>query len=1099
VVEHCIACCSMLIVNRVHNQDSRIGGVILSYIRLRRTQTTAAFLTILIGGLALGRYFEIESLHTPMSRFLNMPMGTAFGLLFSGLCLHLLRPGPIAISDARRSFGLTLAVFVLALGIISVFDNYAAVYVGRLVDATPFVGLCLAACGLAMFLSTSSRQSLKIIGHWLNVLSLMTSFYVLLAHLYNAEIYTDMEQFRNVPLSAGIGIFILNIGIFVSMPDTGLAPTVLGRQYGSYVARRILFVMFLVFPLLGWARYTATALGYVSEENGVTVIVFLSTLLLIPIVLGVAKRLNELQSDIASKEQIFRQLVAGTQDYAIVLLDEKGRVRTWNYGAQRLTGYFDHEIIGQTLSLLLPPEQAQTDELAVEINEARAFGKVEKEALRVRKDGSRFWAQISTARLDDDQGNFIGFANITHDVTKRKNAEEEARRSEAKFRTLADSIPQMAWIADQVDGIIWYNQRWFEYTGTKPGEFLGWNWKDLHHPEHSQRVISSFKEALREGQPWKDISPIKSKDGEWRWFLSRANPVRDEEGQVISWFGTNTDITEERNAQAEKEELLREIESKSRLLETVIEQMPAAVVVSDAPSGKLIYANKQLGKIWGLPKSADKVEGYKNLVAFHPNGRQYDGADWPLARAIGHGESVVNENTEILRPDGTHGIIRLNAAPVRNGKGEIVAGVVICEDVTDMQRNQAELLRSKEAAEAANQAKSEFLANMSHEIRTPMNAVIGFSDLLLEENLGRKEQKEYVQRIRTAGAHLIRLIDDILDLSKVDAGYLKIEKLRFSVVDLINGVLDALRSAAESKGIELKLIFVTPIPQVIYTDTARLRQILLNVIGNAVKFTEKGHVHVLLKYDSRENQESEPHLQIEIDDTGIGIVEQAQARLFQLFGQADASVTRKYGGTGLGLLLSRKLTHALGGDLELVRSVPGKGSVFRLTIPTGDVSDVAFIDQPDGVPQHPRVTSISRKIPQLKGARILVAEDAPDNAMLMRIYLQTEGAHVDLATDGFEAIKMAEENDYDVILMDLQMPNLGGLEATRRLRAKNYVKPILALTAHALKNETLRSLDAGCNDHLTKPVDRKQLLEIIKDYAQGGRLHNTSPKPSSSA
>jgi CheY-like chemotaxis protein len=292
---------------------------------------------------------------------------------------------------------------------------------------------------------------------------------------------------------------------------------------------------------------------------------------------------------------------------------------------------------------------------------------------------------------------------------------------------------------------------------------------------------------------------------------------------------------------------------------------------------------------------------------------------------------------------------------------------------------------------------------------------------------------------------------------------------------------------------------VTPIPQVIYTDTARLRQILLNVIGNAVKFTEKGHVHVLLKYDSRENQESEPHLQIEIDDTGIGIVEQAQARLFQLFGQADASVTRKYGGTGLGLLLSRKLTHALGGDLELVRSVPGKGSVFRLTIPTGDVSDVAFIDQPDGVPQHPRVTSISRKIPQLKGARILVAEDAPDNAMLMRIYLQTEGAHVDLATDGFEAIKMAEENDYDVILMDLQMPNLGGLEATRRLRAKNYVKPILALTAHALKNETLRSLDAGCNDHLTKPVDRKQLLEIIKDYAQGGRLHNTSPKPSSSA
>ncbi|MGE0171167.1 MAG: PAS domain S-box protein [Oligoflexales bacterium] len=1036
-------------------------------------------LTMVIGVLAFGSSLGFQSFDIPNSPLLAMGPSAALGLFLLGLSLYLLFAKP-NVSMGKRALGIGAATFVAGSGIMAVMQSYLPLNFGPIANIPFVMAFCFACSGTSLILLNTNTSFTKLLGHWLNILSWVTAYFILLGHL--TDLFVDNEQLRISPF-ATVGLFLVTVGIFSARSDVGLGRIIASRGYGSCIARRILAAIFVLFPLFGWAQHVAVGLGYISRDFGITSLIFLRIVIFVPIVLGIARWLNSLQDEIASREQIFRQLIGGAQDYAIILLDAAGCIRTWNYGAERLSGYSENEIVGKPISILFPPDERKDNQLIAEIAEARSCGKFEKEALRVRKDGSTFWAQISIARLNNERGHFIGFANITHDITKRKVAEDEARRSEAKFRTLADSIPQMAWIADKCGSITWYNQRWFEYTGTKPGEMLGWNWKCLQHPDHIQRTITSFEHALRTGNPWQDTFPLKGRTGEWRWFLSRANPVRDEKGKIISWFGTNTDITDEREAQAEKEELVRELEAKTSLLETIFEQMPTAVIVGESPTGRLIYANKQLDKLWRHPViPTQTIPDYANWVGFHEDGRRYEESEWPLARAIGKGEVVVNEDVEILRGDNSQGIIRLNAAPVKNAKGEIIAGVVICQDVTDVQKSQAELVRSKEAAEAANQAKSEFLANMSHEIRTPMNAVIGFSDLLLEENLSRQEQTEYVQRIRTAGAHLIRLIDDILDLSKVDAGYLKIEKLRFSVVDVINGVFDALRSAAESKGLDLKLVFSSPVPQVIYTDTARLRQILLNVIGNAVKFTERGHVHVRLKFHQKDKLRNDACLLIEVDDSGIGIPPDAQSRLFQLFGQADPSVTRKYGGTGLGLLLSRKLTHALGGELELVKSVPGEGSLFRLTIPTGDVSDVGLIEQPNTLPQCVKVGDKDKEPPQLTGTKILVAEDAPDNAMLMRIYLRTEGAEVDVATDGLEAVRMALKKEYDVILMDLQMPNLGGLEATRRLRSQSYRKPILALTAHALKNEALRSLEAGCDDHLTKPVDRKQLVDIIKRY-----------------
>lgn len=542
---------------------------------------------------------------------------------------------------------------------------------------------------------------------------------------------------------------------------------------------------------------------------------------------------------------------------------------------------------------------------------------------------------------------------------------------------------------------------------------------------------------------------------------------------------------------ARNEELLREIgerlrvekdlASKSGLLQTVLEQIPAAVIVAEAPSGRLLFATKhKLEEIWrrdfAPTETLAQTEGW---VGFHADGRPYAAEEWPLTRALLHGEVVVNEDAYVKRGNGSDGFMRLNAAPVRNEKGEIIAAVAVAEDVTSITRAHVELLKSKNEAEAANQAKSEFLANMSHEIRTPMNAVIGFSDLLMEQDLTDDERADFVQRIRSAGSHLIRLIDDILDISKVDAGHIHLDFQQLSVTELVAGVFDALRAQAERKDLELKLFLATPIPELIWSDLARLRQIMLNLVGNAIKFTDRGFVHVRISFSEGPGASS---IQVTFEDTGIGIPLESQKNLFQLFGQADTSVTRKYGGSGLGLLLSLKLARALGGDLSLQRSAPGIGSSFSLTIPTGDIQNVPFQDQALGT--LPVVASVQkpRRTQQLPGLKVLLAEDQADNVLLMRAFLKPEGVMLDVAHDGLEAIDMASRKDYDLILMDLQMPKLGGLEATRKLRERNYKKPILAVTAHALKYEMLRSLEAGCNDHITKPVNRAKLIETIKRF-----------------
>jgi len=417
-----------------------------------------------------------------------------------------------------------------------------------------------------------------------------------------------------------------------------------------------------------------------------------------------------------------------------------------------------------------------------------------------------------------------------------------------------------------------------------------------------------------------------------------------------------------------------------------------------------------------------------------------------------------------------------STTPIFDENGELIGSIHIAKDVTGHKEIQEQLQKAKEAAEAANVAKSEFLANIRHEIRTPMNSIIGFSDMLADENLNGQQQ-EYVKTIRDSAQNLLSLINDIVDFSKIEAGKLNIEILDCSLGQLLNSIESTMKPKAAEKGLEFKIIEREGLPSQIRCDPIRLSQCLVNLVDNAVKFTKKGHVHLKVFVQQIDNKS---FICFDVKDTGVGIPPGRQAAIFESFTQADGSTTRKYGGTGLGLTITKKLAELLGGRLSLTSEV-GKGTTFSLMIPAGlDVSKQPTLDRSDIAVQANAVEQPNLRL-RFSGS-ILVVEDNPTNQMLIKQLLKKMGFEVTTAEDGNEALQKTLTHSFDMIFMDLQMPNMDGYEATRAMRENGVTIPIVALTASTMSGDEGKCICAGCNDYLSKPINRKELLKTIQKY-----------------
>jgi|GEM_PF-3664363 len=507
---------------------------------------------------------------------------------------------------------------------------------------------------------------------------------------------------------------------------------------------------------------------------------------------------------------------------------------------------------------------------------------------------------------------------------------------------------------------------------------------------------------------------------------------------------------------------------------------PIGIFQTDS-ANRCIYTNEKWSDITGLSADDSLSAGWTNAI--HPQDRVAFLAAW--SRAVGEGREFVHE-CRLTNQGLEASWARCRANAVIGDGGAVVGYVGSLEDISDTKRAELQMQQAKESAEAASRAKSEFLANMSHEIRTPMTAILGYADMLLRPDLSADERGTCVKTIRKNGQHLLNVINDILDISKIEAGRMVVERIVCQPIQIIHEVAALMRGRATEKGLSFEVEFASHMPSIIKTDPTRLRQILMNLTGNAIKFTSKGYVKLRVAVDEISN----PHktlMRFDIIDTGIGISLDQQLKILLPFAQADTSTSRKFGGSGLGLVISSRLTEMLGGAMS-IQSEPGKGSTFSVTIETGSLANVPMIEKPEEVVDMTSHHDSDLATLRLDG-RVLVAEDGLDNQQLIQFYLQDVGLHVDLAGNGRIACDMvaaaADDNrPYDVILLDMQMPELDGYAAAAKLRTAGVNTPIIAITAHAMTGDREKCINAGCTDYITKPLNFPALIRLIKPHVR---------------
>ena len=633
------------------------------------------------------------------------------------------------------------------------------------------------------------------------------------------------------------------------------------------------------------------------------------------------------------------------------------------------------------------------------------------------------------------------------------SAAEHADPSPEDFRNLADALPQLAWIADALGSIFWFNRRWYAFTGATPADMMGGGWSKVHHPDHLARVVERFVAALAIGETWEDTFPLRHHDGEFRWFLSRAEPSRDASGAIVRWFGTNTDVTEERLA----EDTLRRSEERFRTLV----QASVDLIWLASPDGGLIPPLPTWRAYTGQTEAEYEGQGW--IEAVHPDDRARVAEVWAEARRE---RKPYRVEYRLRRRDGEWRFSEARGAPVLTADGTVREWVGVNTDTTVRRQAEDALRDAKEAAERANLAKSQFLANMSHELRTPLSAVIGYSEMLGEEidDLGKPELLADVEKIEASARHLLGLINDVLDLSKIEAGRLTIEAVSFDVATMLEEVAVSTGPLVAKRGNRLELDLGEGLGRM-RSDELKIRQCLLNLVGNAAKFTEAGTITL------RVRRPLPSALVFEVEDTGIGMTSEQVGRLFQRFSQADESTTRQFGGTGLGLSITRAFARRLGGDVT-VASEAGRGSTFRLDLAAEVASDDGTV--PPVEPPAPAVETVADPV----GQRILVVDDDPAARELVARFLKREGFSVTGAADGEAGLTLARALKPHVILLDVEMPKMDGWTVLHALRADPELvdTPVIMIS---VKNEQGLAFALGATDYLTKPIDWDRLKRVM--------------------
>ncbi len=652
-----------------------------------------------------------------------------------------------------------------------------------------------------------------------------------------------------------------------------------------------------------------------------------------------------------------------------------------------------------------------------------------------------------------------GVAVFSREITLRIQAEETLRHSETRYRLVAQVANDAIWDWDLVSDTVEWNdhiQTLFGWPAAEVTADSGW-WTGRIHSEDRARVMDAIHAVIHgDGQAWRDEYRFRCRDGSYAVVDDRASVIRGAEGRPQRMIGAMTDITQRRQAEQalrRSEEHFRALTEKGSDLTTIVDS-----------TGVVRYASPS--HLTALGYRPEDMIGHAAAEFVHPEDMV------TLVRAVGGSIGDAAIEYRFRHADGSWRVLESRVNDLRADPA--VGGMVVnSRDVTDRKRAEAELQRAKEAAEAASRVKSEFVANMSHEIRTPMNGILGMTELALDTALDA-EQREYLETVRASGEWLLTLLNDVLDFSKVEAGRVALDPAEFPLRAMVEETLRILTPRALSKGLSLSWTIDPDVPEGVVGDPGRLRQVLVNLIGNAIKFTPQGDV--TLHVSTASLPESPLVLRFAVRDSGIGIAPGQQAAIFDAFVQADGSASRQFGGTGLGLAICRELVALMGGEIG-VESAPGSGSTFHFTAGFGTARSQVPV----------RATAAPVALPSRLGRlRILLAEDNVVNQRLAVRLLEKRGHSVAVAVNGYDALAALERETFDLVLMDVQMPGMGGLETTAEIRRRERAGgghvhlPIVAMTAHALSGDRERCLGAGMDGYVAKPIQTAVLLAAIE-------------------
>ncbi len=815
-------------------------------------------------------------------------------------------------------------------------------------------------------------------------------------------------------------------------------------------------------------------------------------------------------------------LIAARTDNAVVLTDAQGYTEWINEGFTRLTGYTFQDLKGKKPGAVLQGPGTDTETVRRIGERLRKGEGFSEEILNYGKDGRCYWLAIEVQPIRDANGRITNFMAIETDITERRAAQQrlavqfEVSKVLAESESLADVVPRLL----QAIG---------ENLGWQTGQF----WHILadhlrcldiwHEPSAPVETFIAASRAIEfdcgqglPGRVWATRQPAwiadVTQDSNFPRRLAAASdglhgafafPViaRGELWGVAEFFSRNIEEPDESLLQAFaavgsqigqfiiRREVEEQLQRTSTLQRAILESASYSII-STTPGGTILTFNSAAERLLGY--TPPEMVGKRDLAAIHDPaeiqsraaelsrelGRKVDAGFEALAALAALGKPDEREWT-YLRKDGGRLPVLLSMTALFGEHGQVAGYLGVASDITERKRVAEELLKAKEAAEDASRAKSDFLAMMSHEIRTPMNAVIGMTRLLLDTPLA-PDQAEFARTAAHSGEALVKIIDDILDFSKIEAGeHFHFETEAFSLRDLLDGVTQMLRPRAEAQRVALSSQVDSGLPDIFRSDAGRLRQVLVNLVGNALKFTEKGGVQA--RATGKVELAGQAHVRFEVEDTGIGIGQRDVERLFQPFTQVDGSASRRRGGTGLGLAISRRIVELMGGRIG-VSSTPDQGSLFwfELDLPLAEAEALGSVKAAITQPPTPRSA--------LTSCRILVAEDHEINRRLMVLLLEKMGYRADFALNGLEALEAWERLNPDVILMDCQMPEMDGYEATREIRAREAARGrtgsqrvhIIALTANALAGSRERCLAAGMDEYLRKPFTERQLSAAIE-------------------